>query len=115
MAKWEAKTLAESGIISAVGEQATAAIEGVSAVLELIAGGAEIAKLFLSALGNPLAALIKALADEIIKALNDYKNLGFFALVINPFDETMEQNNKLHMDLKWSEMIMEIHILKRAR
>ena len=87
MAKWEQKTLAESGIISAVGKQATAAIESVSAVLELISGGAEIAKLFLSALGNPLAALIKALADEIIKALNDYKELGFYALVINPFDE----------------------------
>ena len=87
MAKWEQKTLAESGIISAVGEQATAAIESVSAVLELISGGAEIAKLFLSALGNPLALLIKTLADEIIKALNDYKELGFYALVINPFDE----------------------------
>ena len=87
MAKWEQKTLAESGIISAVGKQATAAIESVSAVLELISGGAEIAKLFLSALGNPLALLIKTLADEIIKALNDYKELGFYALVINPFDE----------------------------
>ena len=87
MAKWEQKTLAESGIISAVGKQATAAIESVSAVLELISGGAEIAKLFLSALGNPLALLIKTLADEIIKALNDYKELGFYVLVINPFDE----------------------------
>ena len=87
MAKWESKTLAESGIIKAVGEQATAAINTVNSVLELISGGAEIAKLFLSALGNPLAAAIALLADEIIKALNDYKELGFYALVINPFDE----------------------------
>ena len=87
MAKWESKTLAESGIIKAVGEQATAAINTVNSVLELISGGAEIAKLFLSALGNPLAMAIALLADEIIKALNDYKELGFYALVINPFDE----------------------------
>ena len=87
MAKWESKTLAESGIIKAVGEQATAAINNVNGVLGLISGGAEVAKLFLTALGNPAAAAIAALADQIIAALNDYKELGFFALVINPFDE----------------------------
>lgn len=87
MAKWESKTLAESGIIKAVGEQATSAINTVNSVLELISGGAEIAKKFLTALGNPAAAAIAALADQIIAALNDYKELGFFALVINPFDE----------------------------
>jgi hypothetical protein len=87
MAKWESKTLAESGIIKAVGEQATAAIESVNAVMTLISGGAEVAKLFLTALGNPAAAAIALLADQIIAALNDYKELGFFALVINPFDE----------------------------
>jgi hypothetical protein len=43
MAKWESKTLAESGIIKAVGEQATAAIESVNAVMTLISGGAEVA------------------------------------------------------------------------
>ena len=111
MAKWESKTLAESGIISAVGKQATAAIESVSAVLELISGGAEIAKLFLSALGNPLALLIKTLADEIIKALNDYKELGFYVLVINPFEEKLKEN----MDLKWLQMIMEGHISKLVK
>ena len=87
MAKWESKTLAESGIIKTVGEQATAAINNVNGVLGLISGGAEVAKLFLTALGNPAAAAIAALADQIIAALNDYKELGFFALVINPFDE----------------------------
>ena len=87
MAKWESKTLAESGIIKAVGEQATAAINSVNTVLGLISGGAEVAKKFLSAIGNPAAAAIAALADQIIAALNDYKELGFFALVINPFDE----------------------------
>jgi len=88
MAKWESKELAASPAITAIGEQATAAIEGVAAVMEIIAGGAEVAKLFLSGFANPLALALALLADEIIKALNDYKNLGFFALVINPFDET---------------------------
>ena len=35
MAKWESKTLAESGIIKTVGEQATAAINNVNGVLGL--------------------------------------------------------------------------------
>ena len=83
MAKWESKELAASPAITAIGEQATAAIEGVAAVMEIIAGGAEVAKLFLSGFANPLALALALLADEIIKALNDYKNLGFFALVIN--------------------------------
>ena len=87
MAKWEQKTLAESGVIKAVGEQATAAINNVNSVLSLISDGASVAKKFLSAFANPLATALVALADEIIKALNDYKELGFFVLVVNPFDE----------------------------
>ncbi|SVB42291.1 uncharacterized protein METZ01_LOCUS195145, partial [marine metagenome] len=53
--------------------------------MKLVKQGAEVAKMFLL-LSNPAGAIIKLAANEIIKAANDFKEIGVFYLFVNPND-----------------------------
>ena len=88
MAKWESKKLGTPGFISDIAEQAEAGITTINSVLEVVKGGAEVAKLFLTAVTNPALLAVTLLADQIILVVNDYRNLGFYALFIDPTDPT---------------------------
>ena len=85
-AKWESKTLGLGGPIKQIAEQAEAGIASIAAVMTLIRTGGEIAKQLLSTIPSA-AAIVKAAADEIINACEDFKEVGAFYLVVDPFNE----------------------------
>ena len=85
MANWNSKELQTPDAIKKIGQNAQNAINNLDILLKLVKQGSEVAKLFLL-LSNPAGALIKLAADEIIKAANDYKEIGMFYLFINPND-----------------------------
>jgi hypothetical protein len=84
--KWESKTLGLSGPIKAIAEQAEAGIETIATIMTLIRTGGEIAKQMLSVVPSA-AAVVKKVADEIITACEDFKEVGAFYLVVDPFNE----------------------------
>ena len=88
MAKWESKKLGTPGFISDIAKLAETGITTINSVLEVVKGGAEVAKLFLTAVSNPALLAVTLLADQIILVVNDYRNLGFYALFIDPTDPT---------------------------
>ena len=86
MASWEQKTLAESGIVKEIGEQAAAAGEKVTELATQVAKVAEGAKLILGGYADIIGAAIKAGAQPLLNSLNDYRNMGFYTLIVNPFE-----------------------------
>ena len=86
MANWNSKELQTPDAIKKIGQNAQNVINNLDILLKLVKQGAEVAKMFLL-LSNPAGAIIKLAADEIIKAANDFKEIGVFYLFINPNDE----------------------------
>ena len=84
--KWESKTLGLGGPIKQIAEQAEAGISSIASVMTVIRTGGEIAKNLLSVIPSA-ANIVKAAADEIIVACEDFKEIGAFYLVIDPFNE----------------------------
>ena len=91
MAEWQRNSLADTGAFKQLAEQGEAAITTVQSVLEVVQGGAEVAKLFLTGVANPAAKAAELLADAIIASLSNYKESGYFLLIINPFDDAYGQ------------------------
>ena len=87
MAEWQRNSLADTGAFQQLAEQGEAAITTVQNVLQIVQGGAEVAKLFLTGVANPAAKAAELLADAIIASLSNYKESGYFLLIINPFDD----------------------------
>ena len=86
MANWESRTLAESGIVRDIGEQASLAADSVTALATQISKIAEGAKLVLGGYADIIGAAIKASAQPLLDQLNDYRNVGFYCLVVDPFE-----------------------------
>ena len=86
MANWNSKELQTPDAIKKIGQNAQNVINNLDILLQIVKGGANVAKLFLL-LSNPAGAIIKLAADEIIKLCNDFKEIGVFYLFINPNDE----------------------------
>ena len=78
MAEWQRNSLADTGAFKALAEQGEAAITTVQGVLQVVQGGAEVAKLFLTGVANPAAKAAELLADAIIASLSNYKESGYF-------------------------------------
>jgi len=87
MAEWNSFTISPAGPIQDIAKQAQTGISTIQGALEVVKTGAEVAKLFISGVLSPQLVIITAVADELIKVLSDYKELGFYALIINPLDE----------------------------
>ena len=86
MANWNSNELQTPEAIKKIGQNAQNVINNLDILLKIVKGGAEVAKMFLL-LSNPAGAIIKLAANEIIKAANDFKEIGVFYLFINPNDD----------------------------
>ena len=91
MAEWQRNSLADTGAFKQLAEQGEAAITTVQSVLQLVQGGAEVAKLFLTGIANPAAVAAAALADALAASLNNYKESGYFLLIIDPTNDNYGQ------------------------
>ena len=87
MATWESKQLADSGTLKDLAAQGENAITAISTFMTIASEAASIAKQVLSTVANPAASAAAALADSIIASLNNYKESGYYALIVNPMDE----------------------------
>jgi len=86
MANWNSNELQTPDAIKKIGQNAQNVINNLDILMKLVKAGADVAKLFLL-LSNPAGAIIKLAANEIIKAANDFKEIGVFYLFINPNDD----------------------------
>ena len=68
MAEWQRNSLADTGASTQLAEQGEAAITTVQSVLQIVQGGAEVAKIFLTGIANPaaVAAAEAAAADMLV-------------------------------------------------
>jgi len=99
MANWNSSELQTPAPIKKIGENAQTLIDNLDVLLKLVKGGADVAKLFLL-LSNPVGAIIKIAANEIIALANDFKEIGVFYLFINPNDEGYGNQNSRVYGLK---------------
>ena len=97
-AKWESKTLGLGGDIQKIARNAQNAINTLDGILSVVKTAGDVAKQFLL-LSNPLGAIIRLTADEIIRLANDFKEVGAFYIVIDPFDETYGNRPQLDVGL----------------
>ena len=81
MANWESRTLAESGIVKKIGEEAAAAADSVTGLAVQIQKVAEGAKLVLGGYADIIGMAIKAAAQPLLDQLNDYRNIGFYTKI----------------------------------
>ena len=94
MASWEQKTLAESGIVDNITNTAAAAAETVTDLATQVQTIAEAAKVFLGAIQDPIGQAIQAAAQPLLNTLNDYRNLGYYYLLVDPRElNSSSQNN----------------------
>ena len=91
MAEWQRNSLADTGAFQQLAEQGEAAITTVQNVLQIVQGGAEVAKLFLTGIANPAAVAAAAFADALAASLNNYKESGYFLLIIDPTNDSYGQ------------------------
>ena len=87
MATWESKQLSDTGALQQLADVGENAITSITAFLTIASTAADTAKTFLNTVANPAATAAAALADAIIASLNNYKESGYYALVVNPMDD----------------------------
>ena len=85
-AEWKPHQIAKAGDISALAESAKSLAETVKSTLSLASAAMEIVKLLAMLQQiNPLLIALEALADEVLKAIQDLKEAGFYYLYIDPY------------------------------
>ena len=88
MAKWESKSIGTNPTLVAIAETAQTGIVTIQTGMEFVKVVADGAKLALIAgPETALAVFATLVADEIIALLNDYKELGWYALLIDPLND----------------------------
>ena len=88
MAKWESKSIGTNPYLIKIADTAQAGIEKVATGMEFVKVVADGAKLALVAgPETALAVFATLVADEVIALLNDYKELGWYALLIDPLND----------------------------
>jgi hypothetical protein len=86
MAEWKSQKLGDIGDIAKVAEGAKGAAEAVQVTLSLASTAMELVKLLAQLQSaNPLLLLLNALADEVLSALNDIKEAGYWMLWVDPY------------------------------
>lgn len=100
MASWEQKTLAESGIVDNIAGTAKSAAESVVALAEVVQTIADAAKLLLGGFADPIGLAIKAAAEPLLNTLNDYRNLGYYSLIVNPQELNAKSQNTYGLEMK---------------
>ena len=85
-AEWKPHQIAIAGDISALARAAADLAETVKSTLTLASAAMEIVKLLAMLQSiNPLLIALDALADEVLKAIKDLKEAGFYYLYIDPY------------------------------
>ena len=85
MAEWKSQKLGDIGEIAAVAEGAKGAAEAVATTLTLASTAMELVKLLAQLQSvNPLLIALNLLADEVLKALSDIKEAGYWMLWVDP-------------------------------
>ena len=85
-AEWKPHQIAKAGDIGALAEAAKDLAEVVKKTLSLASIAMEIVKLLaLLQSINPLLIALEALADEVLKQINDIKEAGFWYLYVDPY------------------------------
>jgi len=85
-AEWKPHQIAKAGDIGALAEAAKSLAETVKETLSLAETAMEIVKLLAMLQSiNPLLIVLEALADEVLKQINDIKNAGFWYLYVDPY------------------------------
>ena len=86
MAEWKSQKLGDIGEIAAVAEGAKGAAEAVATTLTLASTAMELVKLLAQLQSvNPLLIALNLLADEVLKALSDIKEAGYWMLWVDPY------------------------------
>ena len=78
MADWQKVQLSDNPTLTAIAESGTQAIGTVNAALEVVKAAGEAAKLFLLGTVNPAALALILLADQLIAALQNFRESGRF-------------------------------------
>ncbi len=85
-AEWKPHQIAKAGDIGAMAEAAKSLAETVKSTLSLASAAMEIVKLLAMLQSiNPLLMALEALADEVLKQIQDLKEAGFWYLYVDPY------------------------------
>ena len=86
-AEWKPHQIAKAGDIASLAAAASALAETVKSTLALASAGMEVVKLLATLQNiNPLLIALEALADEVLKQIQDLKEAGYWYLFIAHFD-----------------------------
>tara|TARA_B100000949_G_scaffold92351_1_gene82494 strand:- start:279 stop:2348 length:2070 start_codon:yes stop_codon:yes gene_type:complete len=85
-AEWKPHQIAKAGDIASLAAAASALAETVKSTLALASAGMEVVKLLATLQNiNPLLIALEALADEVLKQIQDLKEAGYWYLFIDPY------------------------------
>ena len=100
-AEWKPHQIAKAGDIASMAKAAGDLAEVVKKTLSLASAGMEVVKLLAMLQNiNPLLIALDALADEVLIAIQNIKEAGFWYLYVDPyFIKMLQQNQHLLMDL----------------
>ena len=113
-AEWKPHQIAKAGDIATLANAASALADTVKSTLSLASAGMEVVKLLAMLQNiNPLLIALEALADEVLKQIQDLKEAGYWYLYVDPYYEGnvsptqkynygFEQLRNLAGDLIWS-------------
>ena len=87
-AEWKPHQIAKAGDIASLAAAATTLAETVKSTLSLASAGMEVVKLLATLQNiNPLLIALEALADEVLKQIQDLKEAGYWYLYVDPYYE----------------------------
>ena len=87
-AEWKPHQIAKAGDIASLAAAASALADTVKSTLSLASAGMEVVKLLATLQNiNPLLIALEALADEVLKQIQDLKEAGYWYLYVDPYYE----------------------------
>ena len=99
MASWEQKTLADSGALSGIASTVDGILTPITTLTEAVTTILDAAKIFLVGPGDEIGILIQTAAQPLLNDLNDYKNLGFYYLLVNPVELNSKSQNTYGLEM----------------
>jgi len=102
VADWQKVQLSDNPTLTAIAETGTQAIGTVNAALEVVQAAGEAAKLFLLGTVNPAALALILLADQLIAALQNFRESGLFVVQVNPFQQPygLKNTNDIGLEMQ---------------
>jgi hypothetical protein len=102
VADWQKVQLSDNPTLTAIAETGTQAIGTVNAALEVVKAAGEAAKLFLLGTVNPAALALILLADQLIAALQNFRESGLFVVQVNPFQQPygLKNTNDIGLEME---------------